>query len=83
MTIFNNLEVPATLEPLNPLGVCFEPARWFEADPKGIEWLERRRDFQIVEDRHGRPVVLTEAAWAIDFAKREAPGLKLYDVEPL
>jgi len=27
--------------------------------------------------------VLTEASWAIDFAKREAPGLQLYDVEPL
>jgi peptide chain release factor 3 len=74
----NEYSVPCTMDLLR-----WKCARWFEAEQDGLDWLERRRDFQLVEDRHGRPVVLTEAAWAIDFAMREAPGLKLYDVEPL
>jgi peptide subunit release factor RF-3 len=74
----NEYSVPCTMELLR-----WKCARWFKAEQEGLDWLERRRDFQLVEDRHGRPVVLTEAAWAIDFAKREAPGLQLYDVEPL
>lgn len=74
----NEYSVPCQMEMLR-----WKVARWFEAEPDGVSWLERRRDFQIVHDRHDRPVVLTEAIWAIDFAKREAPGLQLYDVEPL
>jgi peptide subunit release factor RF-3 len=42
-----------------------------------------RRDYNVVEDRHGRPVVLSESIWPLQYAQRENPGMVLYEVEPL
>ena len=51
--------------------------------PEGLEWLRRRRDYMVVEDRNGSPVVLAQAQWAINHALENAPGVELYEVEPL
>jgi len=61
----------------------FRYARWIGGDPKGLAWFKARRDYVLVEDRHGRPVVLAESLWPLQYAQRETPGLELYEVEPL
>jgi peptide chain release factor 3 len=58
-------------------------ARWVGGDPEALNWFKGRRDFKLVEDRHGDTVVLVKAPWALTFALREAKGLELSDVEPL
>ena len=74
----NEYRVDARLETLK-----YKFARWIGGDPSGLEWLKRRRDYRVVEDRNGQPVLLTESSWAIDYALREADGLELHEVEPL
>ena len=61
----------------------FRLARWIAGDPKGLAWFKARRDYTVVEDRHGRPVVLAESPWPLQYAMRENPGLILHEVEPL
>ena len=61
----------------------FRYARWIGGDPKGLAWLRARRDYVLVDDRHGRPVVLSESIWPLQYALRENPGMELYEVEPL
>jgi peptide chain release factor 3 len=60
----------------------FRIARWIKGDA-GLAWLQARRDYTVVEDRHGRPVVLSESPWPLQYALRENPGLELLEVEPL
>ncbi len=60
----------------------FRMARWIRGDA-GLAWMKARRDYTIVDDRHGRPVVLGESPWPLQYALRENPGLELLDVEPL
>ena len=74
----NEYRVDARLEPLK-----YTLARWIGGKPEGLEWLLRRRDYRVVEDRNGQPVLLAESNWAVDYALREAEGLELFDVEPL
>jgi peptide chain release factor 3 len=74
----NEYSVDATLESLP-----YHVARWIGGSEDGIKWLKSRRNFTILEDRNGHPVLLAETAWAIDFAQREQPELEFYDVEPL
>jgi len=61
----------------------FRLARWVGGDPAALDWFRGRRDFSLVEDRHGQKVLLVAAPWALTFALREAKGLELSDVEPL
>jgi peptide chain release factor 3 len=61
----------------------FRFARWIGGDPKGLAWMQARRDYNVVQDRHGRPVVLSESIWPLQYAQRENPGMELFDVEPL
>ncbi|MEY3210579.1 MAG: hypothetical protein RIT28_1060 [Pseudomonadota bacterium] len=64
-------------------GLPFRVARWIGGDPKGLAWMQARRDYPIVEDRHGHPVVLAESQWPLQYAQRENPGLELYEIEPM
>ncbi len=61
----------------------FRIARWIGGDPKGLAWMKARRDYNVLEDRHGRPVALSEGVWPLQYAQRENPGLEFHDVEPL
>ena len=61
----------------------FRLARWIGGDPAGLEWIKARRDYRLVEDRNGDPVVIAETPWPLQYAQRENPGLELYEVEPL
>ena len=61
----------------------YKLARWIETDEAGLEWLNKRRDYKLVEDRNGNPVLLAQAEWAVDFAARTAPNLVMHDIEPL
>ena len=61
----------------------FRLARWIGGDPSGLEWIKARRDYRLVEDRTGNPVVLAESPWPLQYAQRENPGLELHEVEPL
>ena len=76
--LLNEYNVRADLE-MTP----FRVARWVGGEPSGLEWLQKRSDFILVEDRDGHPVVLTESPWPLQYALNEAPGLKLLDVSPL
>ena len=58
-------------------------ARWIGGDPAGLAWMQARRDYHMVEDRNGNPVVVAESEWPLQYAMRENPGLKLFNVEPL
>jgi peptide chain release factor 3 len=61
----------------------FAVARWVAGEPSGLEWLEERSDYVVVEDRYGHPVVLSASTWPLDYALTQAKGLQLLDVSPL
>jgi peptide chain release factor 3 len=61
----------------------YKVARWVGGGKEAEEWLKSRRDFKIVLDRHQRPVMLAESAWALNYALSNAPDIAFYDVEPL
>jgi len=61
----------------------FKVARWLGGPESAIEWVARRPDFVIVEDRDGRPVVLASSPWSLNYALQQAKGLELYEVSPL
>ncbi len=66
------------LEPLR-----YSLARWVGGKPEGLSWLQNRRDYVLVEDRNDQPVVLAETPWMLQYARDNAPGLVLHEVEPL
>jgi len=70
--------VNAKMQPLP-----YRLARWVAGDPEGLAWLKARRDYPMVEDRNGRPVVLAESPWPLNYALKNAPGLVLHEIEPL
>jgi len=74
----NEYRVKADLERLQ-----YTLARWVGGSDEGLQWLRERRDYRMVEDRNGNPVVLASSPWPLDYAKREVPTLELFDVEPL
>ena len=61
----------------------FSRARWVGGKAEGLEWLRATHGYRVVEDRNGLPVVLTDSNWNLSYALENAPGLELYDVEPL
>jgi peptide chain release factor 3 len=61
----------------------YKVARWVGGGKEAEEWLNSRRDFKVVLDRHQRPVMLAESAWALNYALSNAPDIAFYDVEPL
>ncbi|HSF17930.1 MAG TPA: peptide chain release factor 3 [Vicinamibacteria bacterium] len=61
----------------------FTRARWIGGTPQARDWLGSTRGYILVEDRHGHPVVLTDSDWNLSYALENAPGLELYEVEPL
>ncbi len=61
----------------------YTAARWIGGAASGRDWLDGRSDFAVVTDRDGRPVVLAETGWSLQYATQEAKGLILYDVSPL
>jgi peptide chain release factor 3 len=58
-------------------------ARWIGGSKEALEWLRSTHGYAVVEDRHGQPVVLTDSDWNLTYALEKAPGLLLFDVEPL
>ncbi len=74
----NEYRVNVRLEPLP-----YRLARWIETGEDGMEWLRKRREYKLLEDRNGNPVLLAQAEWAVDFAARTAPNLVMHDIEPL
>jgi peptide chain release factor 3 len=61
----------------------YKVARWVGGGKEAEKWLETRRDFKVVLDRHQRPVMLAESKWALNYALSNAPDIAFYDVEPL
>jgi peptide chain release factor 3 len=74
----NEYGVEVALQPTN-----YRVARWVAGEPKGLEWLQKRRDYKLVADRDGRPVVLAEREWPLQYAIQQNPGLELLEVSPL
>jgi len=58
-------------------------ARWIGGSPEGLKWLKARRDYAVMEDRNGQPVLLADSPFSLTYALGNAPGLELYDIEPL
>ncbi|MBC7792161.1 MAG: peptide chain release factor 3 [Clostridia bacterium] len=58
-------------------------ARWVGGDPAGLAFMKERRDYAVLEDRNGSPVVLVETPYVLRYAQEKVPGLELYDIEPL
>jgi peptide chain release factor 3 len=74
----NEYNTPAELET-----APFTVARWVAGAPSGLEWLQKRPDYLLVEDRYGNPVVLAASMWPLNYALSEAKGLELLEVSPL
>jgi len=74
----NEYNVNAIFEGLN-----FSFARWIGGTEEAKRWLLGSSSYTIVYDRNEQPVLLTETEWAINYALENAPGLELYDIEPL
>jgi peptide chain release factor 3 len=76
--LLNEYRVNVILERL-----AFRFARWIGGSEEGMAWLEARRDYPILRDRNDQPVLLSESSWAMSYAEQNAPGLELFEVEPL
>ncbi len=74
----NEYNVNAVFEGLN-----FRFARWIGGEPAGLDWLKGSSSYIVVYDRNEQPVLLTETEWAINYALENAPGLELFDIEPM
>ena len=74
----NEYKVKTELERLS-----FQVARWVGGSPEALEWLESKRDFPVLRDRNDQPVLLSESIWNMNYALQHAPGLELFEVEPL
>ena len=74
----NEYRVRASLEPMP-----FKCARWIGGAPEGLAWLKARSTYTVAVDRNDAPVLLAETPWSARYALDNAPGLELYDVEPL
>ena len=74
----NEYRVNVDLERLS-----FQFARWVGGGEEALAWLLARRDYPILRDRNEQPVLLSDSEWAMQYALQNAPGLKLYEVEPL
>ena len=48
-----------------------------------MDWLKQRHDYVSVVDRNDQPVLLTETPWEAQYVADNAPGIQLFDVEPL
>jgi peptide chain release factor 3 len=58
-------------------------ARWVKGPPAAMEWLADRSDnYNMMEDRHGHPVVIVNSSFHLDYARRNAAGLELLEIEP-
>jgi peptide chain release factor 3 len=64
-------------------GAPFRVARWVQGTPEALEWLRKRQDYLVVEDRDERPVVFAQTPWALRYAEQECKGVKFLDVSPL
>ena len=76
--LLNEYRVKCILERLS-----YQYARWIGGSEEALEWLQARRDYPVLRDRNDQPVLLSESLWSMNFALQNAPGLELYDVEPL
>jgi peptide chain release factor 3 len=74
----NEYSVKAEME-----SIPYSVARWVGGSASALEWLQKRRDYTLVEDRNGHPVLLSQGEWPLGYALRNAEGLELFDVEPL
>lgn len=74
----NEYRVAARIE-----GAPFRFARWVGGTSSALQWLQSRRDYNLVYDRNGLPVLLSETPYTLRYAEENAPGLVLYEVEPL
>ena len=61
----------------------FTIARWVVTDADGMDWLRRRNDFLLVEDRNGHPVVLAASPWGLQYAASQIKDLELLEISPL
>ncbi|MBK6689251.1 MAG: peptide chain release factor 3 [Deltaproteobacteria bacterium] len=61
----------------------FKLARWIGGAPEALTWLKGSSSFTVMEDRNGHPVLLCDSDWWINYAKQNAKGVELYDIEPL
>jgi hypothetical protein len=48
-----------------------------------LTWLKGSSSFTVMEDRNGHPVLLCDSDWWINYAKQNAKGVELFDIEPL
>ena len=76
--LLNEYRVSLELEPLP-----YSSAHWIGGAPEAMDWLRKRRDYVAVVDRNDHPVLLTESPWAAQYVANNAPGIELYEVEPL
>ncbi len=74
----NEYNVNARFEPLP-----YRFARWVGGTPEALKWLKGSSTFTLLEDRNGRPVLLAESEWGLNYARQNAKGIELFDVEPL
>ncbi len=60
----------------------YTSARWLAGPPEKIDAMLSGAGTRLVNDRQGRPVMLFESEWALDYAQRQNPGVRLLTTSP-
>jgi peptide subunit release factor RF-3 len=56
--------------------LSYTSARWLAGPPEQVGALSSGAGTRLVNDRHGRPVMLFESEWALEYAQRQNPDVK-------
>ena len=62
------------------------PFRWPDGSGallRPLNGSSQREIFPVLRDRNDQPVLLSESIWNMNYALQHAPGLELFEVEPL
>ena len=54
----------------------YTSARWLSGPREKIDAMMSGAGTRLVNDRHGRPVMLFESEWALDYAQRQNPDVR-------
>ena len=56
--------------------LSYTSARWLAGPPTRLAAMQSGAGTRVVSDRHGRPVMLFESEWALEYAQRTNPDVK-------
>lgn len=61
----------------------FQHARWVVGSDADLAWIRDDPSQHLVEDRNGRPVLLSDTDWTYGYLQEKRPELSFLEIEPL